>query len=353
MSTKRRPKRAEPGSGRFVRAAISGLAVVVFAIVASSPAVRAAEGSTVAPSDPVLRDVVHLLEAKLGEPQILRWLDQSKARPGLPTAADLVALKRAGASDELVAALLERADAAPSPSPSPVATPAAAAAPTPVLEHAPAAPTPAASIVPPPAPVASAALSAIAPVVVPVDVSIRYIHVPDEGEPWQLVVYIDGRPFVPLDAASSERAALAYTEHLALAPGPHVLRWAQERHRERRTERGLHAARFDEEPLAFTLAPGAPATLEVEFRDRNALFLRFGGPVDASVTQGGSEIASRHANSDPAKWPLLCEDLEVNLGGRKPGFMDRQELRSCVRWADLWQAVAGAPGRDVVRPPVR
>lgn len=312
----------------------------------------------------MLREVVRLLEAGLGEPLILRWLEDNGKTPGLPTADDLVALKRAGASDPLVAALLDRAQAAaPGPGAPPAVTnpsaPAApAAAPTPDAS----APTPAGGGAPRPSerPLAAPSLTpeplpaAAAPASVPLDVALRYIHVADEAEPWDLVVYLDGVPFEPVQAAPSEASAATWTSQRQVAPGPHVLRWAQELHPERQAGSGPHAARFDPARLGFELAPGTAGAIEVEYRDRAGLVLRFGGPMTVRVTQGGREIAEKHDSSgDPPNWPELCEEIEANLGGNPPGFADRQRLRHCVRWAELWSGVPAVPRRDEVRPPIR
>lgn len=307
--------------------------------------------------DPVIAEVVRLLEAKLGEPLVLRWLAEEGKTPGHPTADDLVALKRAGASDDLVAALLDRSRsgtpaAAPEP-PLPTAQPAASTATAPSAAP-PVAAAPSASPTPmrpaAPAPAAPVPAAESAPTVV-VQTSLRYIHVPEEGEPWDLVVYLDGEPFEPVPAAPSAASAGTWTSQRSLAPGRHVLAWSQELHHKDREGRSQHAARFDPEPLSFELAAGSAAAIEFEFRDRTGLFLRMGGPVTVRVSQANRDLASRNSSGDPAAWPKLCEEIEANLGGKKPGFLDRQELRGCLRWADLWSGVSGVPGRDAVRPP--
>lgn len=277
---------------------------------------------------------MRLLEARLGEPLIVRWLAEGAKSAGPLTADDLVTLKKAGASDELVAVLLDRSRAGtPAVSPPPAAAtsrPVATAPPSP----------------PGPTPAVGAAK-------VDVQASLRYIHVPEEGEPWDLVVYLDGAPFEPLPAAPSAASAGTWTYQRPLAPGRHVLGWSQELHRKDRKGQVQHAARFDPEPLSFELAAGATAAIEFEYRDRTGLFLRMGGPVTIRVSQDGRELASRNSSGDPAAWPNLCEEVEANLGGEKPGFLERQELRACLRWADLWQGVPNLPGRDAVRPAVR
>ena len=346
------------------------LALVLFAagLLAGGPA--SAEVPAASASDPVVGEVVRLLEAGLGEPLVQRWLDDSGKIPALPTADDMIALKKAGASDKLIAALLDRASPpappaavapaavtrpAPGPPPAPVSAPAAVApmvAPT-AVPPPPAAPVIPAAPAPTTAPAAAPEAAAADAAAVLVDTSILYIHIAEEGEPWDLVVYLDGRPFAPVAAARSTSSAQTWTSQRPLAPGPHILRWAQERHRERKGEIGLHAARFDPEPLYFAIAPGSRGAIEFEFRDSSGFIVSRSGPVKVRVTENGREIASHSSSGDPAMWPLLCEEIEANAGGKKPGFNDRQALRHCVRWADLWKEVPDAPGRDAVRPAVR
>jgi hypothetical protein len=287
------------------------------------------------PSDPVVRDVVELLEAGLAEPLIQRWLEDGDRHPGDLVAADLVALKDAGASDQLIAALLERAAASDS-------TPGSAPAPS-----APTVPSPAVS---PPA-------SFVAPGLVPVTLSVRYVHGLDEEEeergPWSFVAYVDGVPTPALGASGRTQAAPSWSGGRALAPGLHVVRWAQEREREGRGGSVLREARFDPEPLTFELAPGEPATIDVEFRDRSGIFARFGGPMEVRVTQGDRELAARETNDDPAHWPLLCEEIEASLGDREPGWDERRQLKRCLRWSELWPGPSSVPSRDEARPELR
>ena len=131
-----------------------------------------------------------------------------------------------------------------------------------------------------------------------------------------------------------------------------MLRWAQERHGERPGERGRHAARFDPEPLAFTLTGGAPAEIAFEFRDPSGIpFTTAKGPITVRVSQEGEEVDARQeGGGEAARWPNLCEEIEANLAGGKPSFQDRMMLKKCLRWADLWSALPGpVPDRDSVR----
>lgn len=288
--------------------------------------------------DPVIAEVVRLLEAGLGEPLILRWLGEEAARPARPSADELIALKKAGATDALLSALLDRVEGVEAP-------PAAPPAPAPALETPPRPAAPETTAATRTAPAASGPVS--------LALSTLYVHWPEEGEPWDLVVYLDGEPFAPVPAARSARSAQPRQALREVPPGLHLLRWSQERHGERPGERGLHAARFDPEPLVFTLAPGAPATVDFEFRDPSGIpFASAKGPVTVRVRQSDREIATRlEGGDDPYRWPSLCEELEVNLAGRKPSLQERLLLKSCLRWDDLWTDLpGGVPGRDEVRP---
>ena len=93
----------------------------------------------------------------MSEPIIVQWLDGSERRPRRPSAADLIGLKEAGASDELLARLLELA-AEPEP-PVAASPPSAPTAPPP----APAAQAPAPVVAPSPAPAVAPSRPVVAP----------------------------------------------------------------------------------------------------------------------------------------------------------------------------------------------
>jgi hypothetical protein len=334
--------------------AAGGPALAPVPLHAASPAPA---GQIATAPDPVVAEVLRLLESGIGEPVVLSWLAAESRPPGRPTADELIALKRAGATDALIAALLDRVakvEGTPAAKPSPASIPEPTPAPTPRAqpETEPArvaSPAPEAAAEPASAPI-RAPQAAVPPpatdapeaqATVTLSLSALYVHWPEEGEPWDLVVYLDGEPFAPLPAALTERSAERRLARRDVAPGLHVLRWSQERHGERSGERGLHGARFDPEPLPFTLAAGANAEVAFEFRDPSGLpFARRAGPVTVRVAQGGREIAARiEGGGDAARWPDLCEEIEANLEGRKASLQERQLLKRCLRWADLWSAL--------------
>src|SRR5436305_3794171 len=113
---------------------------LVLLLVPALPA-RAAE------LDPVVQEVVHMLEGGVSEPVVASWLETSGRRPARVDAAELVALQKAKASDDLMKRLIRLANGAPAaPAAEPEGQPAhpAAAAPAPPSAVAPPALAPAA-----------------------------------------------------------------------------------------------------------------------------------------------------------------------------------------------------------------
>lgn len=269
--------------------------------------------------DPVIQEIVRMLAAEISEPVIVRWIETSGRRPAAVSSSDLVALKQAGASDDLLGKLLEMAGAEPAPTPTPMEAPA----------PAPAAPSGA----------------------VPMRFEVRYqpVSVEDE-EPWDLFVYLDGRL---LARAESPMAALfprTVTFEGSVAPGPHVLRLVQERHR-RRSGGWYHEARVWGEPVLFTLEPETPGELKLEFRQVKLSLGAGDAPLSWRVTQGERTAAeSGPAGTRPETWPPLCEEIEANLErGKRPALPIRRELERCLRWTGLWPGIAGVPSREEVR----
>jgi hypothetical protein len=82
--------RREPGTAERVAADLKGLEV-----------------------DPLVEDVVRMLEEGVSPPVIVEWLGHTGYRPAQVTPDDLVALARAQAPDDVFEALLARAAAEP------------------------------------------------------------------------------------------------------------------------------------------------------------------------------------------------------------------------------------------------
>lgn len=306
------------------------LAVLLLALGALAPSVLASEEG-----DPVIQGVIHMLGAEVSEPIILQWLDASPEPPGLPTPSDLVALRDAGASDELLSALIGRARQAES---SPKASSPQAARPS----APPASPLPASPASPAPAPAPAAAADDAK---VETRFELSYSPYVLEGEDgWDFYVYLDGVPlsYVP-ESGFLDRGRLTFFSQLAA--GQHRLRFVQERHRERkgRTE---HRARVGGVEVVFELAAGQPAQVEALFSQS---LLGSKNPISYRVAQGGRVVTlDEEVGGEPDDWQEVCEDLELSLDGEEPSRAERRRLEGCVRWADLWPAGSDGPSREQI-----
>ncbi|MEO1366690.1 MAG: hypothetical protein AAFX50_05905, partial [Acidobacteriota bacterium] len=114
---------ASPAATARARLSRFGLVAALVALVAFWAVPAAAEST----GDPVLDGVMELLEAELSEAVIMDWLATVEERPRVPTAGDLVTLRRAGASDALMKSVLAIARGESAPSRVPPAAPAVAA----------------------------------------------------------------------------------------------------------------------------------------------------------------------------------------------------------------------------------
>jgi hypothetical protein len=343
--------------GAWLALLAGGTAVAAESLTPATPAAgeRAA--------DDTYGQVEALLKAGISEEVVGSWL-ASRPAPPLPTAAELIALKTAGASDALLARIVElagraqrTATAAAAPAAAAPAAPGASAAPEgAAAASAPAAPAAVAPVATPPSttPAAAAPATAAPPPPAPADgrVEVRFAlsyqpHVDVDEEPWDLFAYLDGEPLalVPRIKLFSRDEPLHLTRRLA--PGHHVLRLAQERHRQDR-HGWSHQARVSKQAFEFDLASGAPADVELAFV-QPLLSLGDAGPVHFKTVQADRTAEVDRTGGDPEAWPLLCEEIEANLAqGEKPGRLARRQLADCVRWDDLWPGIK-APSRESVR----
>jgi hypothetical protein len=351
---------------------------------------QAAAAAPTAPADPVIAEVLRMLRGGVAPPVVALWLDKSGKRPAAVGSGDLVALHQAGASDDLLKRLIQLAGgtvagaatrspaaagaaapsaaaqappaaaATPAPSSAAAAPPAAAATPAPSPPAAapppPAAPSPAVAVAPA-APVQPAAAVAAAGTMVKTRYAVTYrpVSVGDESqmsEPWWLLLYVDGRFVAAVKPGPVLLPLPPRTFDHELAPGRHLLRITQERHRRPGAGRGyISSSRVDPSEFPFELAPGGAAQIAVHFGEKS---FRHPGPIAIRVEQEGREIARLEpAGPDPEGWPPVCEDVPAALpAGAKLPSAARQDLARCVHWAALWPGIAALPSRDEVRADV-
>ncbi len=293
------------------------------------------------PPSSILEEVRTMLEAEISEPIIVKWLAGSDRKPRRPSAAELIGLKQAGASDELLARLLELAGEAPDDGvvEPPAEAPAAVTPPA-----APTAPPPSAVPPQPAAPTQSAATGEI-----PVHFELSYVPDFDEDEDeWGLYVYVDGEPLTYVPAGSLLGARpLRFRQFFA--PGSHSLRVTQERHVKRGRDRWFHAARMAGLELPLELMAGAGADVELKFRQSQLAFGGSDGPLSFRLVQGKKVEVIEKQGGDPESWPLVCEEIEANAGaGKELKKSLRRQLDDCTPWSELWDGLE-VPGRDQVR----
>jgi hypothetical protein len=302
-----------------------------------------------------------MFQGGLTEPVIVHWLEKSGKRPAKVTSDDLVALHKAGASDDFLKRLVDLAGSAPPPPPPSPSTPPSAEgtrqpAPAPA---APAAP-PAAPVVAPAAPAPAPTASWPAPVAPPpppafpdgtVKVRLAVTYRPvllEEEEPWTLFIYVDGRFLVSVEALRVPMPLPPKRFDVQLPPGRHVLRLAEERHLKYSRVRGyLSPSRVDPDDFPFSLDADKAAEIEIRCGDTS---IRHAGPVEMRVKENGNEVSQREpVRTDAETWPALCEDVDVALpAGARVTAVARHDREHCVHWADLWSGVPGVPSRAEV-----
>jgi len=317
-----------------------GLLVLLALVTAALPA-RAGDPDPAL--DPVVQEVVTMLSGGVAEAVVTSWLETSGRHPARVDGAELVALQKAKASDDLMKRLIRLANGpAPVPAPSPSQSAPVTPAPPPHALAAPAAPPPTA-----PAPAAATAAPAASGIPVRFQIGYRPFAADENAPSWNLFVYLDGRFLAWEKPSTISITTRAEGFDRALPAGHHVLRLVQERHERRHGGGWLHAARVAPQALAFDLAPGE--TWRVDLRLDEVKISRQ-GPLSLRVTSGDHEIAAASGGGDPESWAPLCDDVEANAEpGKPPSAEARRELKSCLRWTALWPGLASVPPRDQIR----
>lgn len=293
--------------------------ILFVALCAAIPAVaETADEGKVSGLDPVVADVVRMLDQQVESGVIEAWLITSDARPGSLTPDDLVALSQAKAPESLVLLLLERSEETGAAEPG--------------------------------VPDGSSR----------VDFNVIYrpgssaTYEADEA-PWGLYAYLDGRPLVFTDGRNSILSAssrpLRFEQNLE--PGPHTLRILLERHTlvSKKKNRWNHETRVFTEAASFDLVAGSAYGVDIEVNENRSFWKKDRGPVTFVVTGDDATLAElKGAGIEIEEWPALCEDLEASIPeGKKPGPSARQALESCVSWESLWEPAPGLPDRQTVR----
>lgn len=276
--------------------------------------------------DPVVADVVRMLEAGL-EPRVIRsWLDHGRSQPARLSANDMIALAAANAPAELVEDLLQRSTgthgAAEATAGKPPATNATM------------------NEVPPRTAIQSGADDCCL-----VEFSVEY-RAPEQDAAEEndaprgdLYLYVDGR-FLGRVAPRAEIAATGpLTFEHRIAPGSHTIRLARELHL-RSKNRNAGGARdhltiVSPSSIQFEVQPDARWSMDIRWAQgvfSTKLPLRWRWSRDGKPVAG-----EEHAGAYQEDWPFLCDDVEISQNsGAISEWRATDRSRDCVTWASLW-----------------
>jgi hypothetical protein len=278
--------------------------------------------------DPVVADVIRMLEEGVDPGFIADWLDSSAAKPGELTADDLIALTKAEAPEELVGKIMKMAGGAPEA----IAEPAKPEAAIPAPAMMPGAKTPVGFII-----------------------DYRPAIVEYQTLPWDLFVYLDGQPVARASGWASHTSK--HLEQLfvekELAPGRHVVRILQEQHtlKSKRKDRWSHSARIFPSAIMFDIDEAGAWRVEIQVDEESVLMPGRKKPVDWLISRDGN-LVEQGVGLGPTthRWPMLCEELETTLSEKQMDSKSGQRmLGECLTWDSLWMELETVPDRATVR----
>jgi len=292
------------------------LVTLLLALAPGTPA-------TAAELDPVVAEVIRMLDEGVDSQFISAWLDRTDAGPGELTPDDLIALANANAPKELISKLMGMA------------------------------PTPAEAAPPPPKPAPPPA--ALSDTIVQFIIDYRPGLIEDQTNPWDLFIYLDGRPLARASgwAVHSDKHMEKLFVERKLAPGRHEIRLLQEQHIVKSKSKGTwtHNARVFPTAVLFDIDVAGAWQVEIQVDEEGVLHPGRKSPVNYVVTREG-DIAEQGADLGPAtrKWPLLCEEVETRFPGNKlQSRAAERAMGGCMSWGSLWSSMEGIPDRATVR----
>lgn len=306
-----------------------------------------AETESVTTMDPLLGDVIRMLEVGIESDMIVRWIETGDRRPGVIAADDLIALNRAGASKELMGTLMDRlaVEAAPAG--------ATAAGPPGDME-----PDGAAVVARPAAARPSTPQTAVRakPEVSPsgencclVEFAVEYRAAEDrEGEELpqpgrDLFLYIDGQYLARFESQGSIASRGPVRFKVKLPTGDHVLRFTRELHTPAKGTGSpgtwAHETTVSPSIIPLAVAPGSDWQLDLRWVQSE---FSTAHPLTWSWIENGVKVAgAAKTGAFREQWPYLCEDAEISSdSGTMANWRVRDRLKSCVRWASLWPGSA-------------
>ena len=291
----------------------------------------------VTPDDPLVDDVVRMLDAGIESDLVVSWLKTGDRRPAALSADSLIALSQAEASRELIEFLLSMA---------PITVPDTQ---VPALT---------------PEPVAINKDCCL------VDFSVEYRATEDrEGEEFEqpgrdLYLYVDGQFLARLESQGIIANSGAVRFKSPIPPGEHTLRLTRQLHTRKRSKTGNdswdHETTVSPSIIRFRVEPDAQWQLEMRWIQSE---FSTQGPLSWRWLRNGAEVAGKNKIGEfRERWPFLCEDVAISGdSGAIAGWRSRDRQKGCVGWTSLWPAgvetdrgkVLAELGRFKFEPPVR
>ncbi len=276
--------------------------------------------------DPVVADVVRMLDAGL-EPRVIRsWLDHGRNQPSTLSANDMIALAAANAPAELIEDLLQRSTRAGGPAVAPEGAPPDAG--TKKTDD------------PAPTGVEPGADDCCL-----VEFLVEY-RAPEQDAAEQgdaprsdLYLYIDGR-FLGRFAPREEIAGRGpQTFKHRIEPGRHTIRLTRELHLPSKNRNAGdardHFTTVSPSSIEFELQPGAQWTMDIRWAQ--GVFSRK-QPLRWRWSKNGLPVAGEEqAGAYQEDWPYLCDDVEISRdSGAIAEWRANDRSENCITWASLW-----------------
>lgn len=310
-----RPMRLQAPTGRALHIAVCSLCLWLALTPHASAEVTA--------DDPVVADVVRMLDAGLEPRLVLSWLEAGNKRPAPLTANDMLALAAAEAPAELIEDLLGRATQPAEVEPAPPAAPPVSRAPK-------------------DDPLAQEVDSGDCCLV---DFSVEY-RAPEQGvgdevdQPrGDLYLYIDGQFVGRFEPRGEIAGAGPLTFKRRLAQGGHTIRLTRELHLPSRNRDAAdardHRTTVSPSSIEFEVKPGAQWNMDIRWVQ--GVFSRK-RPLQWRWSKNGVPVAGeKNVGAFHDDWSFLCDDVEISRdSGAIAGWRASDRSRDCVTWASLW-----------------
>ncbi|MGB5333220.1 MAG: hypothetical protein WBM64_02940 [Woeseiaceae bacterium] len=281
------------------------------------------------PDDPVVDDVLRMLDAGIESDLVVSWLKTGDRRPAALSADALIALSDANASRELIEFLLAM-----------VPPPAAPMSGSEAHTDAPAA-------IASPGVTQPSTRTVVAQnddcCLVEFSISYRAAEDKEGGEVEQagrdLFLYADGRLLTRIESQGNIASGGPVRFKTQMAPGEHTLRFTRDLHSPAKgtgdSKSWKHETTVSPSIIRFELEPDALWQLDFSWVQSEFSTKK---PLRWSWSRNGVEVAGEAGVGEfRERWPFLCEDVEISREvGAISAWRARDRLKSCVRWASLW-----------------